>query len=199
MIHAIEDLGRLQQGVAVVVDKDAVLKYARETRAQWARGPSETKRISDDEALVRCFMWENTRLRQRGTVLMCLPPHEAIPALREFDHRKAEVFKRMGLPAQVATQLVLQDLGMYVFVWSIQRKIDALRVVEAIRAHLATHDGKLPEKLSDITGPSVPVDPLTNQPFDWTVNDNTGRLSAPTIRGVNEPVAASLQYVLHVR
>jgi hypothetical protein len=184
----------------LAINKDLFLKYARNTRAKWAdRTQVGNGRISDDEAMVRCFVWEHAGLLQRGTALMCLPPHQAIPALRQFDRQKVETLEKMGFPARAAPDLVTQNSGIYVLVWSVERKIDALRVIEAIRAHLATHDGKLPQRLSDITELSLPVDPLTNQPFDWKVSENVGRLSAASIPGASGPTSAAFEYVLRVR
>jgi hypothetical protein len=49
----------------------------------------------------------------------------------------------------------------------IERKIAALRVLEALRLHAAEHDGKLPDKLSDVKVVPVPNDPGTGKPFEY--------------------------------
>ena len=130
---------------------------------------------------------------------MCLPPHQAIPALRQFDRQKVDDFQKMGIPDQIASIQIMQSLDIYVFVWSVQRKSTRLALVEAIRAYLPGHDDRLPEKLSDITDLSLPVDPLTNQPFGWKVSGHVGRLSAATIPGVSDRTSAAFEYVLRVR
>ena len=43
----------------------------------------------------------------------------------------------------------------------LDRKIAALRVIEALRLHAAAHDGALPDKLSDVTVVPIPDDPGT--------------------------------------
>lgn len=53
-----------------------------------------------------------------------------------------------------------------------ERRIAALRIIEAIRLH-----GSLPEKLSDITEVPIPVDPGTNQPFGYELKGGTARLT----------------------
>lgn len=49
----------------------------------------------------------------------------------------------------------------------LERNLAALRVVEALRIYAASHDGKLPEKLSNVTEVFVPDDPGTGKPFDY--------------------------------
>ena len=49
----------------------------------------------------------------------------------------------------------------------LDRKIAALRVIEALRLHAAAHDGALPDKLSDVTAVPIPDDPGTGKPFEY--------------------------------
>lgn len=67
-----------------------------------------------------------------------------------------------------------------------ERKVAALRVIEAIRLHSATTNGQLPAKLTDITIVPVPDDPVRNKPFDYTCTGNAFTLSAPVPFG-DEP------------
>ena len=50
----------------------------------------------------------------------------------------------------------------------IDRKIAALQCIEALRLYAGTHDGKFPEKLSDVTEYDIPNDPVTKKPFSYT-------------------------------
>jgi tetratricopeptide (TPR) repeat protein len=45
--------------------------------------------------------------------------------------------------------------------------IGARQCVEALRHHVATHDGKLPAQLSDLAGVELPDDPVTQKPFKY--------------------------------
>jgi hypothetical protein len=49
----------------------------------------------------------------------------------------------------------------------LDRKIAALRVIEALRLHAAAHDGALPDKLSEVTAAPVPDDPGAAKPFEY--------------------------------
>ena len=49
----------------------------------------------------------------------------------------------------------------------LDRKIAALRVIEALRLHAAAHDGALPDKLNEVTLVPVPNDPGTGKAFEY--------------------------------
>lgn len=63
----------------------------------------------------------------------------------------------------------------------LERDFAALQTLEAIRAHLA-ETGKLPEKLSDITVVPVPLNPSTNEPFEYRLADGVATLEVPPVR-----------------
>jgi hypothetical protein len=58
----------------------------------------------------------------------------------------------------------------------LERKIAALRVLEALRLH-AAKNGELPDKLSDVTVVSVPADPGTGKPFEYQRDGKTATLT----------------------
>ena len=49
--------------------------------------------------------------------------------------------------------------------------LNVVQCVEAIRHYAATHDGQLPEKLSDITDLELPKDVFTGKPFEYRRTD----------------------------
>jgi tetratricopeptide (TPR) repeat protein len=49
----------------------------------------------------------------------------------------------------------------------VDRKIAALQCIEALRLYADTHDGKLPQLLSDATDIKIPVDPVKKKPFSY--------------------------------
>ena len=59
------------------------------------------------------------------------------------------------------------------------RQQAALTAVEALRSYAAAHDGKLPERLADLTDTPAPDNPLTGRPFDYRVENNVATLSDP--------------------
>jgi hypothetical protein len=61
----------------------------------------------------------------------------------------------------------------------IDRRVAALRVIEAIRIHAAAHDGALAESLDRITEVPVPEDPATGKPFEYHRDGNSATLFGP--------------------
>ncbi len=79
----------------------------------------------------------------------------------------------------------------------LERKIAALRVLEALRLYAAAHDGQLPDKLSQVTAVPVPDDPGTGKPFEYQ-RDGPGAVLIGRIPG--EPLElVGLRYRLTVR
>jgi hypothetical protein len=79
----------------------------------------------------------------------------------------------------------------------LDRRIAALRVIEALRMHAAAHGGKLPDKLADVTVVPVPNDPGTGKPFAYQRDGGTATLSG-TLPG--EPLEHNgLRYRLTIR
>jgi hypothetical protein len=57
-----------------------------------------------------------------------------------------------------------------------ERTVAALRIIEALRMYAAAHDGKLPEKLDDVTEAPIPNDPGTDRPFEYSREGDTATL-----------------------
>jgi hypothetical protein len=75
------------------------------------------------------------------------------------------------------------------FVWAklsaamtneLDRRVAALRVVEAIRMYAATKGGALPESLDNITDVPVPLDPVTGKPFGYHLEGGRAQVSGPS-------------------
>jgi hypothetical protein len=64
------------------------------------------------------------------------------------------------------------------------REIAVLRVLEALRIYGATHRGRLPEQLSDITEVPIPDDPITGRAFQYQRDGDKALLRGPTFRDV---------------
>jgi hypothetical protein len=69
----------------------------------------------------------------------------------------------------------------------LERELDALQCIEAIRLYVAAHDGKLPPTLEAITDAPAPLDPATGKPFLYQMNGDSATLSALASRGFNYP------------
>jgi hypothetical protein len=95
----------------------------------------------------------------------CFPLLEAAHnRLRDAPSSEAHVLSRIFLPAlnKVISRQAL-----------VERTFAALRIIEALRMYAAAHDGKLPEKLNDVTEVPLPDDPGTGRPFEYSREGET--------------------------
>jgi len=79
----------------------------------------------------------------------------------------------------------------------LDRKIAALRAIEALRLHAATNGGQLPERLDQVTVVPIPDDPGTAKPFEYR-KDGAKAMLISRIPG--EPLEKEgLRYTVSVR
>ena len=162
--------------------------------------PAKVAAMPDDEVGVRWYAHLRVANDQRTAAVLALSPREAWPELRKLHAENKLKKEKTGTKGWA----FLNPTSIYVSVWSLNRKIQALRIIEAVRHHLATHDGKFPESLDDIKDVSIPLDPLTNQPFDWKVNGDAATLKSPPLPedlvapGSAEAASSTLEYRLRV-
>jgi hypothetical protein len=63
------------------------------------------------------------------------------------------------------------------------RRLAALQCVEALRAHAAHNDGKLPASLADVRETPIPLDPITGQPFSYRLDGQVAVIDCPAVPG----------------
>jgi hypothetical protein len=79
----------------------------------------------------------------------------------------------------------------------IERKLAALRVIEALRMHAAANNGELPEKLEEVRVAAVPTDPGTGKSFEYQRDGQTATLVS---RIPGEPIETTgLRYHVTLR
>jgi hypothetical protein len=185
----------------VVLDRWA--RHAREELPELL-GVSQKKvaAMSAEEAGIRWYLCRRRAVDQQAAAVVLLPPHETWP---EFRFRKLRKEIRALNEKSGTTESGFLDPGViYVSVWSLKRKIQSLRIIEAVRHHLAAHDGKLPTTLDEIKDVPIPLDPMTDQAFEWKVEGETAVLKAPPLpadafdSGPAANVARFLAYRLRV-
>jgi hypothetical protein len=104
-----------------------------------------------------------------------VPYWEAAPALLELDSKARSPLRgplrginRPDGPAIPVRTFVAGAHGRVYFARTrLERKIAALRCLEAIRLHTAGNSGKLPASLDEIKVVTVPVDPFTGKAFEY--------------------------------
>jgi hypothetical protein len=109
-----------------------------------------------------------------------LPLTEAIPV---FQAALRRIHSAPDTEATRLPRLLLPAIHKAILIGNLlERRIDALRVIEAVRLYAAAHQGRLPDKLADITEVPVPKDPGTGKPFQYRRADETATLIAPALK-----------------
>ena len=118
--------------------------------------------MSDDEAVARAIVTQQRDLRDEVFKATYLPWREGQAQLEAAEQRQQSiksgpmVFFAALHPSLKNTMAVEMRL---------ERRINLLRLVEALRIHAAAHGGKLPESLSQVSEVPIPDDPATGHPF----------------------------------
>lgn len=115
-----------------------------------------------------------TRLRDGMFIHSFLPFDQAQPGFDAWGDKYRQLQKEgKGLPL---VALLLPGLDQACGVRArLQRRIEQLRVIEALRAYAVGHDGKLPKSLSDLTLP-ISENPADGKPFEYSLKDGEATL-----------------------
>jgi hypothetical protein len=130
-----------------------------------------------------------------------LPYWEARPGLlkaeRELKLSKARLLETGGIPLAEwfipATQKVVFARAR------LDRRIAALRCVEALRLYAAAHEGRLPAELADINEVPVPIDPITGKSFQYRLDGSAAVLASPPPDRERPSESNSLRYEITLR
>ncbi len=147
--------------------------------------PLKVRAMSDDEAVARALVCQYRDLRDDHFKLAYLPWPEARELINRSDQRLKSV--KAG-PLAVLAELE-PPLGCVEAQMRLDRRVVALRVVEAIRLYAASHDGTLPENLKQITEVPVPDDPATGKPLEYHRDGAAAVLSLPDAHMSGRPPA----------
>ena len=173
--------------------------------------PSGNERLVMAMAAVKLYPQAKQRLLERGFTLeqieaMPVAQVVAMVSLETYQRLRDQFFKWFDVPYWQAAQgldqaeqaivearqrgegqpfiSLLPSLGKLPFLEAqLDRKIAALRIVEALRMYAASHDGQLPAALSDITEVPIPIDPVTGKSFQYTVVGNKAVVEGPAPQG----------------
>lgn len=111
---------------------------------------------------------------------LTIPYAEARPFLEAADRRLADAKKNAEEIIPLGSSLLPSIASVAHTYARAERRRDVQRIIEALRLHIAKHDGALPKSLDELTDVPVPkVDPVTGKPFDYVVDGGTARLTLP--------------------
>jgi hypothetical protein len=81
----------------------------------------------------------------------------------------------------------------------LDRKVAALRCLEAIRLYAAAHGGRLPATLGAIQEVPIPRDPMTGKEFEYHVEGERARLYGPPPEGEGAHAGNTLCYEVRLK
>lgn len=135
---------------------------------------------------------EFDRIAEEFITSFGLPPAEALARIEKVS-RQANSGGPMPGGRSLASLLMPAYGQVYQARVRLDRRVAALRVIEAVRSHL-TATGDLPDSLAAITATPVPNDPATSRPFEYRKSGAEARLILGPIPGAKAILPA--EYVL---
>ncbi len=148
------DLGYAKDAVENMPDSRVLLLY-------WI--------LTIDEIRDESFKWRN------------VPYWQAREGMKKSEAKFSEMFKkqqRPGLPRPLLTELFSSVAAVRSNEARLQRDIELLRSIEAVRLFAADHSGELPSALSDVKDVPMPINPFTGNPFSYRVENGVGILES---------------------
>jgi hypothetical protein len=113
-----------------------------------------------------------------------------------IDRERMTVEEKRANPLVALLRILMPSLNSCrIAALRLDRRLDALQCIEAVRLYAEGHGGKLPDRLEAVTEAPVPIDVLTGKPFTYQVEGDTATLSAPPPSGYSHP-SFRIHYVL---
>ena len=201
LVEFLEGVGENPKTFQSWSNSSRVVQQARAELPQLLKVPEEkVAAMSDDEAVVRWYAHLRLARDQHTAAVLSLRPREAWPQLKKLQEEIKSLQQKTGEDESD----FLSPTSVYVSVWSLKRQINSRRIIEAVRHHLATHDSGLPETLDEIKDVPIPLDSLTDQPFQWKVDGKIATLKGPPLPadvikpGSATAISSALEYRLRV-
>jgi hypothetical protein len=170
-IGKIEPMFRMPDLVSRVRDYPAAKQYLIDNLGQKAE---KVEAMPAAQVLLLYLVSLYREIRDDYFKAVYLSYAEARPFLRAADKRLN------GLPDTEAVRIIRTYLVSITRVMQLQgnleRKLAAVRVVEALRLHTAANKGELPDRLDQVTLVPVPNDPMSGRPFQYRRNGQTATL-----------------------
>jgi hypothetical protein len=139
------------------------------------------------QILLLCLDGIKDDLRDDFFKSVYLPTPQAIPAaeaaqkrLKSAPNKEITRIPRVFFPA--IPKVIFSNNRL-------ERKIAALRAIEALRLYAANHQGQLPDKLAEVEDVPIPNDPATGRPFEYARDKDTATLIAPPLKAATTPTA----------
>jgi hypothetical protein len=143
-------------------------------------GFAMAKHLGDDPALIRGMVGIGMAAymcRQIEQFVQRPDAPNLYQALRDLPQPLIDLTKQAEWEEQDIKEKV------YLLMNRLNRHVAVLQCIEALRLYAGSHDGKFPEKLSDVTEIKIPVDPVTKKPFSYKSTSSEAVLELEATEG----------------
>jgi hypothetical protein len=181
--------------VAVIAAK----VYPEAKRALIARGrtAAEVEAMPVVQAAALYSLLEYQRVRDDSYKWMNLPYWQSYG--RADQSAAMSVEEKLANPLLTLFRFLTPSLNaVRLAALRLERQLDALECVEAVRLHAAAHGSSLPRGLDAITDAPAPLDPATGKPFSYAADGEGATLTAPAPPGAPARAGYNIDYVLRL-
>ena len=163
------------------------------------RAAAEVEAMPVPQAVLLCTMQTYDELHERAIGLALLPYSKAGRELQQLEKQLRDPrTSNNGMLSPLKKYMASHSYPSVTRVVCTDRKIASLAIIEAIRIYAASHDGRLPEKLADITEVPIPNDPTRDEPFSYHREGDAAILESPLPPAAELPLM-ELRYRLEMK
>jgi hypothetical protein len=149
-------------------------------------------KMKAEERVMRYIHMTHCRFQNRVQTMTYMPLPQLFEAMERLEKENEDLkrqtgAKEMPLPASLPRSIIVCR--------TFERRVKFLQTIEAIRDYAGKNKGQLPAKLEDLEL-AAPNDPFTNEPFEYVLDGNVGKLRQAEIPGFGTYL---LEYELTVK
>ncbi len=180
-------------GIAAITAK--IYPEARRALIAGGRTEAEVEAMPVVQVAALYSYGEYRRLRDESYKWINIPYWQSFDRVEPSDMGSVE--QRLANPLLTMFLSLRSNLNaLRMAALRLDRQLDALQCIEAIRLHAAAHGGKLPASLESIVEAPVPLDLATGRPFSYKVDGDSATLSAPVPPGGPDHPSYAIRYSL---
>jgi hypothetical protein len=160
------------------------------------RSPEEVEAMPVPQVILLYAIQTYEELRDEQSKWIFVPYPKAREGLQRFEKKLRDEGRRREVMPLASLLLPAISSVKFAEVRG-EREIAVLQVLEALRLYAASHGGRLPEKLADITEVPVPENPMLGEPFVYHGGGEAAVLEVLSPPGY-EPRSYSFRYEIRM-
>lgn len=180
-------------GVAAMAAK--IYPEARRSLIDGGRPESQVEAMPVIQVAALATILEYQRVRDDSYKWMNLPYWQSHDRIEQSVSTSMD--EKLANPLLTLFRLVTPALNsVRLAAVRLERRLDALQCIEAIRLYAEAHQGTLPPNLDALKDSPAPIDLATGTPFHYTVDGDSATLSAPVPPSAPDHHSYKIRYVL---